>query len=62
MLQDWRDILDSSEKACRRRRGSDARSDGEDGEKSRGLCEHGVGFVVVAWEEWWVLESSGVLG
>lgn len=43
MWCDRRDVLDSSEKACWRRRGSDARSDGEDSEKSGGLCEHGVG-------------------
>ena len=39
----------------------DARGDGEDGEESGGLCEHVVGFVVVSWEKWWVLEGSGVL-
>lgn len=61
MLCDRRIVLDSSEKACRRSRGGDARSDGEDGEESGGLCEHGVGFVVVSWEKWWVLEGGGVL-
>lgn len=61
MWCDRRNILDSGEKACRGRRGSDARGDGEDGEESGGLCEHVVGFVVVSWEKWWVLEGSGVL-
>ena len=61
MWCDRRDALDSSEEACWGRRGSDARSDGEDSEKSGGLCEHDVGFGVVWWEKWWVLEGSGVL-
>jgi len=51
--------VDSSEKACWRRGGSNARSDSEDSEKSGGLCEHDVEIVVVSWEKWWVLEGSG---
>ena len=61
MWCDRRDVLDSSEKACWRRRSSDARGDGEDSKKSGGLCEHGVGVVVVLWKKWWVLEGIGVL-
>ena len=61
MLCDRRNVLDSGEKACWGSRGGDACSDGEDGEEGGGLCEHDVGFVVVSWEKWWVLEGGGVL-
>jgi hypothetical protein len=61
MLCDGRILLDCCEKACWRSSGSDARSEGEDGEESGGLCEHDVGFAVmyVVGE---VVDISWVLG
>jgi len=54
-------LLDSGEEACWRSSNNDARSYGEDGEDSGGLCEHGVGYGVVSWEESWVLVEVGGL-
>ena len=53
-------LLDSGEEACRRSCDSNARSDGEDGEESGGLCEHGVGCAVRSRELLWVLVECRV--
>lgn len=50
-------VLDGGKEACRGSCDNDARSDGEDGEDSGSLCEHGVKLVL-----FWGLEVVDIKG